>query len=132
MYYIYKTTNLINGKTYIGQHNTKDIMNDQYKGSGKLIKKAFSKYGAENFRNEIIEVVESKFQANVMEKIWIKREKSKGKAEYNLLDGGEGFTGKRGPMSEEHKKSISNAKKGVSNRNKGKHYKLIDGKRVYY
>ena len=40
MYYIYRTTNLINGKTYIGQHKSKDIMNDKYVGSGCLIKKA--------------------------------------------------------------------------------------------
>lgn len=56
MYYIYRTTNLINGKTYIGQHNTKDIMNDQYKGSGKLIKKAFS----EETKRKISEALKGK------------------------------------------------------------------------
>lgn len=43
MYYIYRTTNLINGKTYIGQHETSDMLNDSYIGSGKLIKRAFQK-----------------------------------------------------------------------------------------
>ena len=39
---IYKTTNLINGKFYIG----KDSKNDpNYLGSGKILKKAFKKYG---------------------------------------------------------------------------------------
>lgn len=44
---IYKTTNLINGKIYIGfdSHN-----NPEYFGSGKLIKMALKKYGTSNFK----------------------------------------------------------------------------------
>lgn len=90
MYYIYRTTNLINGKTYIGKHESKDIMNDKYLGSGKLLKPAIKKYGKENFKNEVIEVVESLFHANVMEEVWIAKERAIGKAEYNLADGGQG------------------------------------------
>ena len=48
---IYKTTNLINGKIYIGQHNGK---RDSYKGSGKLLNLAFKKHGKENFKKEVI------------------------------------------------------------------------------
>lgn len=44
---IYKTTNLINGKIYIGQ-DSKDRPN--YYGSGKLIHRAIKKYGKENFK----------------------------------------------------------------------------------
>ena len=50
--FIYKTTNLINGKIYIGKYkgNRKN-----YLGSGVILKKAIKKYGIENFTREIIE-----------------------------------------------------------------------------
>lgn len=42
MAYIYLTTNLINGKKYIGQHN--GSIKDNYLGSGVLLVKAIEKY----------------------------------------------------------------------------------------
>jgi hypothetical protein len=47
-YYIYITTNLINGKQYIGKHY--GLINDDYFGSGILLQKALKKYGKENFK----------------------------------------------------------------------------------
>ena len=35
-HFVYETTNLINGKKYIGKHSTDDL-NDGYLGSGKAI-----------------------------------------------------------------------------------------------
>ena len=53
IYLIYITTNLTNGKKYIGSHLTSNI-NDSYLGSGVILKKAIEKYGKSNFQREII------------------------------------------------------------------------------
>lgn len=46
--YIYETVNLVNGRKYIGQH-TSSVFDSNYKGSGKLLRQAFEKYGWDNF-----------------------------------------------------------------------------------
>lgn len=66
---IYKTTNLINGKIYIGQSNAND---PNYLGSGTTILKAINKYGKENFIIEILEICGDKEQLNIRETYWIK------------------------------------------------------------
>ena len=52
-YLVYKTTCLINGKIYIGQHQTYDP-NDNYLGSGRELKVDIQKFGRENFKREIL------------------------------------------------------------------------------
>jgi hypothetical protein len=56
---IYKTTCLINNKYYIGMHST-DNLEDGYMGSGKAIKFSIKRYGKENHRVEILEMLENK------------------------------------------------------------------------
>jgi hypothetical protein len=74
-YTIYKTTNLINNKIYVGQHSVIE-KNDVYLGSGFLLKKAIKKYGKENFKKEILEYCDSKIEMSKKEIFWIEELKS--------------------------------------------------------
>jgi hypothetical protein len=76
---IYKITNLLNGKIYIGKELKYNI---QYYGSGILIRKAIIKYGQENFRKDIIEECQVD-QLNEREKYWIEFLNSRAPVGYN-------------------------------------------------
>jgi group I intron endonuclease len=120
---IYLTTNLINGKKYIGQDS---YNNPNYLGSGFLLKKAIAKYGIENFKKEILEECQNKEELDSREKYWIKIYNAvKNETFYNISDGGQG--GKLGEIVNEkrkislmgHKVSDSTRKK-ISESHKGK------------
>lgn len=66
--FVYKITNRINGKIYIGQHIPN---NDRYYGSGPLIIEAIAKYGIINFDKEILEECSTKGDLNKAERKWI-------------------------------------------------------------
>ena len=89
--YIYKTTNLINGKIYIGQHKAQKFEPNRYIGSGLLLKEAIDKYGKENFQCELLEWCKDLKSLNQQEKYWIEyfqsQDLDKG---YNLTSGGDG------------------------------------------
>jgi group I intron endonuclease len=86
---IYKTTNNINGKIYIGKHKTKNF-NDGYLGSGILLKLAMEKYGIENFTREIIYICKTEEDMNLKEKEIITEEFIKDCNTYNIALGGQG------------------------------------------
>lgn len=67
--YIYCTTNLINGKIYVGQH--KGCFSKTYLGSGTIFKKALKKYGKENFIVESIDYAKTQKELNQKESSWI-------------------------------------------------------------
>ncbi len=85
-YTIYRITNLINGKFYIGKHQTKDL-NDGYMGSGRLLKQAVKKYGLDNFHKEILHVVQTEKEMDILEKILVVPDQE---INYNLCEGGKG------------------------------------------
>lgn len=87
--YIYKTTNLITNKIYIGQHKKKINNNKPYFGSGRLLKKKIKEYGIENFKNEILEYCNSIDELNEKEIYWIKKLNSTNEnIGYNITSGG--------------------------------------------
>ena len=88
--YIYKTTNLINGKIYIGQHKSEEY-DSSYYGSGKILKSAINKYGIENFSNTVLCYCESKKELDKLERQLIKQYNSRNpNIGYNISFGGEG------------------------------------------
>ena len=65
-YYVYITTNLTNGKVYIGSHGANNIDN-QYLGSGTELQKAIKTDGKENFSKKIIGIYNTREEAYVAE-----------------------------------------------------------------
>ena len=121
MYYIYLIVNKVNGKTYVGQRkSSKEWYEDKYMGSGKRLMLAKKKYGVENFEKFLIQYCYSKEETNKAERFWIAEYRRRGKAEYNIANGGDG--GYTGPHSDESNKKRSEALKGKPTWNKGKTY----------
>lgn len=94
-YYIYKITNKINNKSYIGQHKIPLCTESFYRyfGRGIAIKEAINKYGKENFTKEILEYIEDDDEhkkTSEREKYWIKKENTMYPNGYNISPGGEG------------------------------------------
>lgn len=124
---IYRTTNIINGKWYIG----KDAKNSKtYLGSGIAIKNAIEKYGKENFHKEILEYCSSLEELSEKEKEWIKNTGAiENPNSYNLADRGVGGNlekfkrrEKKYKHSEETKEKI---KKSVSGHKNGMYAKRM-------
>lgn len=88
-YLIYKITNTVNGKIYIGYHKTKNI-DDGYMGSGKAIRRALLKYGEDKFTKEILFKCKSleemkRKEADIVNEAFVARPDT-----YNMKLGGHG------------------------------------------
>lgn len=93
MYYtVYMVINKINGKVYIGKHQTKNL-DDGYMGSGKLIGAAIEKYGLENFTKTILHIFDTEQEMNLKEKELVTEEFCVSNENYNLCSGGKGGFG---------------------------------------
>lgn len=91
---VYRVTNLINGKIYIGKHMApkEDPLNESYLGSGIAINRAIRKYGKDNFKKEIIAVCETEQDALEIERDIVNIDFIKREDVYNASVGGYGFT----------------------------------------
>jgi group I intron endonuclease len=113
---IYKTTNLINGRVYVGKdkHN-----NPTYFGSGTLITQAISKYGKNNFRKDILEECSDEDVLSIREQYWIAELKTLYcYGGYNLTTGGEGgdtFTHKPDYLKSKTRDKLSESAKRSQN-----------------
>lgn len=109
--YIYRTTNLINNKKYIGQHKS-SMFDNNYYGSGIYLKKALDKYGKDNFKIEILEECDSNDILNIREIYWIDYFNAvEDKNYYNISKGGN-VTNSGKILSEDTKYKISVVNKG--------------------
>jgi len=120
MYYtVYKTTNLITGKIYVGVHRTKNV-EDSYLGSGKILKLAINKYGIENFKKIILFKYDNKKEAYKKEKEIVNEKFINRDDTYNIMYGGNG-----GTQPEEILKKMSGPRPSISGKNNpmyGKHH----------
>ena len=130
-YIIYKITNLINGKIYIGKHRCNKL-DDDYFGSGDRLRLAIDKYGLENFIFHLEMDLHSEEEMDLLEEMVVNKDFLARDDVYNLSRGGKnpclygknnGFYGKTHseevskmmhdkltgvPLSEEHRKNIGN------------------------
>jgi group I intron endonuclease len=112
---IYKATNLINNKIYIGK--TIRTLDDRRKAhiieshnSKVYFHDAIRKYGENSFSWEVLTEADSESKLNVLEKFYIACYRKMGVL-YNLTDGGDGLSGYK--HTEESKKKIGEAAKKV-------------------
>jgi hypothetical protein len=106
---VYKTTNIVNNKIYVGLHST-DCLEDGYLGSGWVLKDAIEKYGRDKFVRQILYVFDTRQEAMEMEARIVNEEFVSRKDTYNLTVGGMGVIDQRGPKNPMYGKVAPNAK----------------------
>lgn len=122
MGYVYKITNTVNQKSYIGisiHEPEKGRIKKHISGRGNLIlARAVKKYGRDAFTHEILE--ENVFDEflSELEKAYIAKFNTIRPNGYNITSGGGGILGYK--HTPETKQRISNTSKGRSSWNKGK------------
>ena len=87
--YIYKTTNTVNNKIYVGQRKSDVFLAEKYLGSGKILQQAIEKYGKDAFIVELIDIAETLEELGEKERFWIKELRSQDpEIGYNICPGG--------------------------------------------
>jgi len=124
---VYKTTNLTNGKVYIGVHATNKI-DDGYLGSGCIFQKALNKYGRDNFSREILFDFDTPEEAYLKEKELVNIDFINKDCNYNCKVGGEqgayseDSKTNRMTLGDDHYRRVSMSRIGEENF----HQRLID------
>lgn len=108
---LYQTTNLVNGKIYVGVHKVADNATSiTYLGSGKTLKKAIKKYGKDNFIRSTLAKFSCAEDAYFAERITVTEDFVSREDTYNIKLGGIGCRGL--PLTDAHKAKISASGKG--------------------
>ena len=116
-YFIYLTTNLINGKKYVGKHF--GYPDDNYLGSGKILQRAIDKYGKQNFYREILDFSTTEEENCEKEKYYISLfDACHNDLFYNIHEGGSGGNTTKGYTPEQKQalsKKLSRIRSGENN-----------------
>lgn len=132
-HYVYKITNILNGKIYIGVRSCDcAIDEDPYMGSGRSLREDMDMIGVYNFKKEIIRICEDRESALELERELVDHDFINRSDTYNLILGGRGGcnwdtineekikdikqrisdAGKGRKFTEEHKKKLGDARRG--------------------
>ena len=110
---IYKMTNKITGKVYIGQtvRELEERMQEHYRHDTIIVDKAIQKYGKDSFDVEIIDRADTIEELNQKEQFWIRHYDCITPKGYNQCFGGDNTMGYH--HREESKQAMSEAKKEI-------------------
>lgn len=114
--FIYVTTNLVNGKMYVGQKKIKGKHKNwkEYLGSGTVFRRAIEKHGVENFKRVIIDIAFNKQELDSLEKYYTYLfDVVDSPSWYNLCYGGRSNSGYK--YTEEQRKALSERTSGKNN-----------------
>lgn len=125
IYFIYKITNKLNGKIYIGQHKTNNI-DDGYMGSGIHLKNAIEKHGIENFEREILCYADDEDHLDLLEREFVDEEFVLREDTYNMVvGGGKGWSAVHTSEGREYTRKLWQERLGVDHMMESDYYKNL-------